>query len=77
MKSSTAGIVLLLAIVSTTAHAASYEVRIKCPQNPNITESRYINANSDLEALNEANRILESNTSYQGKGCRIISVEKK
>jgi hypothetical protein len=61
----------------TVAYAATYEVRIKCPQNPNVTESKYISANSDLEAQNEAMRILENNTAYRGKGCRIVSIEKR
>lgn len=61
----------------TIAYAATYEVRIKCPQNPNVTDSKYISANSDLEAQNEAARILENNTAYRGKGCRIVSIEKR
>lgn len=51
----------------------SYEVRIQCG-NSGSTSTEYFSANSDLEAENEARRIINNVTSYRGRGCQIIEM---
>lgn len=51
----------------------SYEVRIQCGSSSSGSWE-YFSANSDLEAENEARRILNNNTGYRGKGCQITEM---
>lgn len=53
----------------------SYEVRIQCGSSSGSWE--YFSANSDLEAENEARRILNNNTGYRGKGCQITEMHSR
>ena len=69
--------IVVLAAASTAAQAATYEVGIICPSNPNLTHIESVSANSDLEASNEAYQLLEKTSSYRGQGCRIVSIQKR
>ena len=51
----------------------SYEVRIQCGRR-SAASTEYFSANSDLEAENEARRILNNNSSYRGRGCEITEI---
>jgi hypothetical protein len=52
----------------------SYEVRIQCGSNTSSGSTQYFSADSDLEAENEARRILNNNTSFRGRGCQIVEL---
>lgn len=52
----------------------SYEIRIGCGSNSSSGSTQYFSADSDLEAENEARRILNNNTAFRGKGCQIIEL---
>jgi hypothetical protein len=52
----------------------SYEVRIQCGSNSSSGSTQYFSADSDLEAENEARRILNNNTSFRGRGCQIVEL---
>lgn len=54
----------------------SYEVRIQCG-NSSSGSTEYFSANSDLEAENEARRILNNNTGYKGRGCQITEMNSR
>jgi len=54
----------------------SYEVRIQCG-NSSSGSMEYFSADSDLEAENEARRILNNNTGYKGKGCQITEMRSR
>ncbi len=54
----------------------SYEVRIQCGSSSSGSWE-YFSANSDLEAENEARRILNNNTGYRGKGCQITEMHSR
>ena len=51
----------------------SYEVRIQCGGSSSGS-THYFSASSDLEAENEARRILYNNTGYRGKNCQITEM---
>ena len=52
----------------------SYNARIQCGSNNSVTNNEYFYASTDLEAKNEVMRILNSNTSYRGRGCKLIDL---
>lgn len=52
----------------------SYELRIQCGSNSSSGSLQYFYANSDLEAENEARRILNNNTEFKGRGCQIVEL---
>jgi hypothetical protein len=54
----------------------SYEVRIQCG-NSSSSSTEYFSAYSDLEAENEARRILNNNTGYRGRGCQITEMKSR
>ena len=51
----------------------TYEVRIQCRNNSTI-DTQYFSASNDMEAENEARRIINNNTGYRGRGCEIIEM---
>ena len=55
----------------------SYEVRIQCGSNTSSGSTQYFSADSDLEAENEARRILNNNTAFRGKGCQIMELNSR
>lgn len=72
--------VLLALIVATTCLSSfaenrySYNARIQCGSNNSVTNNEYFYASTDMEAKNEVLRILNSNTSYRGRGCKLINL---
>ena len=52
----------------------SYNARIQCGSNNSVTNNEYFYASTDMEAKNEVMRILNSNTSYKGRGCKLIDL---
>lgn len=55
----------------------TYEVRIQCGSNTSSGSTQYFSADSDLEAENEARRILNNNTAFRGKGCQIMELSSR
>lgn len=51
----------------------SYNGKIQC-WNSITTANEFFSASGDMEANNEVNRLLNNNTGYRGKGCRIIEL---
>ena len=51
----------------------TYEVRIQC-RNSSTIDTQYFSASNDMEAENEARRIINNNTGYRGRGCEIIEM---
>jgi len=70
---------MLLMLVSFFAFNANasdtYEARFKCSATPQLTNSTYVHANSDAQALGMANEYINSNTGYKNKGCSVIDVK--
>ena len=54
----------------------SYEVRIQCGRT-SAGGTEYFSANSDLDAENEARRILNNNSGYRGRGCEITEIRSR
>jgi hypothetical protein len=54
----------------------SYEVRIQCG-NSSSGSTQYFSANSDLEAENEARRIVNNNTAFSGKNCQVTEIDSR
>ncbi len=52
----------------------SYNARIQCGSNNSVTNNEYFYASTDMEAKNEVMRILNNNTSYRGRGCKLIDL---
>ena len=52
----------------------SYSVAIQCGSNNSVTNNEYFYASTDMEAKNEVMRILNNNTSYRGRGCKLIEL---
>ena len=52
----------------------SYNARIQCGNNNSVTNNEYFYASTDMEAKNEVMQILNSNTSYRGRGCKLIDL---
>ena len=52
----------------------SYNARIQCGSNNSVTNNEYFYASTDMEAKNEVMRIMNSNTSYRGRGCKLIDL---
>ena len=50
-----------------------YNARIQCG-NSSATNNEYFRASNDMEARNEVTRLLNNNTGYRGKGCRLIEL---
>ena len=61
---------------SRQQQSRSYEVRIQCGSSSS-GGWEYFSANSDLEAENEARRILNNNTGYRGRGCQITELNSR
>jgi hypothetical protein len=80
MKMSRLLVIALLQLV--TAHVSyanpsySYNARIQCG-NSSTTNNEYFSAANDMEAKNEARRILNNNTGYRGKGCQITEMHSR
>jgi hypothetical protein len=55
----------------------SYEVRIQCGSNSSSGSTQYFSADSDLEAENEARRILNNNTAFRGKNCQVTDINSR
>ncbi len=55
----------------------SYEVRIQCGSNSSSSSTQYFSADSDLEAENEARRILNNNTAFRGKNCQVTEINSR
>ena len=73
--------ILLFALISFTSIVfarQSYTVTIVCPQGSgmagNLNHSVY--ADSDLDAMNQANKILMEQSKYKNKGCAVKEVRK-
>ena len=72
--------VFLALVVATTCLCSfaenrySYNARIQCGSNNSVTNNEYFYASTDMEAKNEVMRILNSNTSYRGRGCKLIEL---
>ena len=72
--------VLFVFIVSTSCLSSiadnrySYNARIQCGSNNSVTNNEYFYASTDMEAKNEVMRIMNSNTSYRGRGCKLIDL---
>ena len=72
--------VLFVFIISTSCLSSfadnrySYNARIQCGSNNSVTNNEYFYASTDMEAKNEVMRILNSNTSYRGRGCKLIEL---
>lgn len=56
----------------------SYTVTIACPQGSGMAGNRIqmISADSDLDAMNQANKILIEGSIYKNKGCVVKEVRK-
>lgn len=72
--------ILITAVVQSAAiqitHAFptySYHARIQCSSS-NTTNTEYFSAANDMEAKNEVVRIINSNTGYKGRGCKLIEL---
>ena len=52
----------------------SYNARIQCGSSNSVTNNEYFYASTDMEAKNEVMRILNSNTSYRGRGCKLVEL---
>ena len=52
----------------------SYNARIQCGSNNSVTNNEYFYASTDMEAKNEVMRLMNSNTSYRGRGCKLIDL---
>jgi len=61
---------------SRQQQSKSYEVRIQCGSSSSGSWE-YFSANNDLEAENEARRILNNNTGYRGRGCQITEMNSR
>ncbi len=55
----------------------SYEIRIQCGSNSSSGSTQYFSADSDLEAENEARRILNNNTAFRGKNCQVTEINSR
>jgi hypothetical protein len=55
----------------------TYEVRIQCGNNSSSGSTQYFSADSDLEAENEARRILNNNTAFRGKNCQVTEINSR
>jgi hypothetical protein len=51
----------------------SYELKIQCAGS-SAGHIHYFSADSDLEAQNEARRIMNNNSGYRGKSCQIAEL---
>jgi len=51
----------------------SYNARIQCG-NSNSINNEYFYASSDIEAKNEVFRLLNNNTGYRGRGCKLVEL---
>jgi hypothetical protein len=51
----------------------TYEIRIQC-RNSSTIDTQYFSASNDMEAENEARRIINNNTGYRGRGCEMIEM---
>ena len=70
---------LILGVIAFQALALSdnrysYNARIQCGSNNSVTNNEYFYASTDMEAKNEVMRIMNSNTSYRGRGCKLIDL---
>ena len=68
-----------LLVLPVVAYADdSYTVTISCPQGSGMAGNRmhYVHAKSDLDALNQANKILTEQSIYKNKGCSVKEVKK-
>ena len=52
----------------------SYNASIQCGSHNSLTNNEYFYALTDMEAKNEVMRILNNNTSYRGRGCKLIEL---
>ena len=69
-------LLVLGSLVALNAYAKdSYEARFKCSAGPQYTNSTYVHANSDAQALSMANEYINSNTGYKNRGCSVIDVK--
>ena len=67
-------LILLSAMKISYANTSnSYNARIQCG-NSNSTNNEYFSAANDIEAKNEVMRILNNNTGYKGRGCKLIEL---
>jgi hypothetical protein len=62
---------------SQRVQSKSYEVRIQCGSNSSSGSTQYFSADSDLEAENEARRILNNNTAFRGKNCQVTEINSR
>ena len=61
-------------VCSFAENRYSYNARIQCGSNNSVTNNEYLYASTDMEAKNEVMRILNSNTGYKGRGCKLIEL---
>ena len=59
--------------VASARPSFSYNARIQCG-NTSVTNNEYFSAKNDMEARNEVMRLLNNNTGYRGKGCKLIEL---
>lgn len=67
-------VVATTCLCSFAENRYSYNARIQCGSNNSVTNNEYFYASTDIEAKNEVMRILNSNTSYRGRGCKLIEL---
>ena len=51
----------------------SYNARIQCG-NSSTTNNEYFYASNDMEAKNEVMRLMNNNTGYKGRGCKLVEL---
>ena len=61
-------------VCSFAENRYSYNARIQCGSNNSVTNNEYFYASNDMEAKNEVMRILNNNTGYRGRGCKLIEL---
>ena len=67
---------LCLVISGKASASEQYRLELKCPFAGSSTIVVRFLADDDLDAFNEAQKILDSNSRYKGKACVIIAVKR-
>jgi hypothetical protein len=77
MKNTKLVLILLILVsamkISYANTSNSYNARIQCSNSTSIN-NEYFSATNDIEAKNIVMRILNNNTGYKGRGCKLIEL---
>jgi hypothetical protein len=75
-KSAAIAALSAVSLSSDVLASETYEVRVQCPDS-NGYETVYVHADDDMDATNQAQKLMLTRTDYKRKKCFVIEIKRR